>query len=94
MSPIDDLPPLREVVRQHGLRPRKSLGQNFLHDLNLTAMYADRIFVMHRGRLAATGSPQDVLSDGLIEKVFDCRLRVGVLPAGNMPFVLPQSSVG
>ncbi|MEP6563933.1 MAG: heme ABC transporter ATP-binding protein [Mesorhizobium sp.] len=63
-----------------------------LHDLNLTAMYADRIFVMHRGRLAATGSPQDVLSDELIEKVFDCRLKVGVLPAANMPFVLPQSA--
>jgi len=64
-----------------------------LHDLNLTAMYADRIFVMHRGRLVATGSPQDVLSDELIEKVFDCGLRVGVLPVGNMPFVLPQSAV-
>lgn len=63
-----------------------------LHDLNLTAMYADRIFVMHRGRLAATGSPQQVLSDELIEKVFDCRLKVGVLPAANMPFVLPQSA--
>ncbi|MGX9145031.1 heme ABC transporter ATP-binding protein [Mesorhizobium sp. 128a] len=63
-----------------------------LHDLNLTAMYADRIFVMHRGRLAADGSPQEVLSDDLIEKVFDCRLRVGVLPAGNVPFVLPQSA--
>ncbi|RUZ75530.1 ATP-binding cassette domain-containing protein, partial [Mesorhizobium sp. M7A.F.Ca.US.003.02.2.1] len=64
-----------------------------LHDLNLTAMYAERIFVMHRGRLAAAGSPRDVLSDDLIEKVFDCRLKVGVLPAGNMPFVLPQSAV-
>ncbi|MER8432722.1 heme ABC transporter ATP-binding protein [Mesorhizobium caraganae] len=63
-----------------------------LHDLNLTAMYADRIFVMHRGRLAADGSPQEVLSDDLIEKVFDCRLKVGVLPTGNVPFVLPQSA--
>lgn len=63
-----------------------------LHDLNLTAMYADRVFVMHRGQLAADGSPQEVLSDDLIEKVFDCRLRVGVLPAANMPFVLPQSA--
>jgi 16S rRNA (adenine1518-N6/adenine1519-N6)-dimethyltransferase len=36
MSPIDDLPPLREVIRRHGLAPRKSLGQNFLFDLNLT----------------------------------------------------------
>lgn len=65
-----------------------------LHDLNLTSMYADRIFVMHRGRMAAAGSPLDVLSDELIEKVFDCRLRVGALPPGNVPFVLPQSSVG
>ncbi|MFK0690358.1 heme ABC transporter ATP-binding protein [Mesorhizobium sp. IMUNJ 23033] len=63
-----------------------------LHDLNLTAMYADRIHVMHRGRLVAAGAPQDVLSDELIEKVFDCRLKVGVLPAGNVPFVLPQSA--
>ncbi|RVD19989.1 heme ABC transporter ATP-binding protein [Mesorhizobium sp. M4B.F.Ca.ET.017.02.2.1] len=63
-----------------------------LHDLNLTAMYADRIHVMHRGRLAAAGAPQHVLTDELIEKVFDCRLKVGVLPAANMPFVLPQSA--
>jgi 16S rRNA (adenine1518-N6/adenine1519-N6)-dimethyltransferase len=40
MSAIDDLPPLREVIRRHGLKPRKSLGQNFLHDLNLTARIA------------------------------------------------------
>ena len=62
-----------------------------LHDLNLTAMYADRIFVMHRGSLAAAGAPAAVLSDSLIEKVFDCRMRVGVLPSGDVPFVLPQS---
>ena len=64
-----------------------------LHDLNLTAMYADSIAVMHRGCLAAMGAPQNVLSDDLIEKVFGCRLRVGTLPAANVPFVLPQSAV-
>ena len=37
MSAIDDLPPLREVIREHALSARKSLGQNFLLDLNLTA---------------------------------------------------------
>jgi 16S rRNA (adenine1518-N6/adenine1519-N6)-dimethyltransferase len=47
MSPIDDLPPLREVIRRHDLKPRKSLGQNFLHDLNLTA------------RIARAGGPLD-----------------------------------
>lgn len=40
MSQIDDLPPLREVIRRHELTPKKSLGQNFLLDLNLTARIA------------------------------------------------------
>jgi 16S rRNA (adenine1518-N6/adenine1519-N6)-dimethyltransferase len=37
---IDDLPPLRDVIKRHGLSARKSLGQNFLLDLNLTAKIA------------------------------------------------------
>ncbi len=36
----DGLPPLREVIASHGLSARKSLGQNFLLDLNLTAKIA------------------------------------------------------
>ena len=35
MSVIDDLPPLSDVIRRHELSPKKSLGQNFLLDLNL-----------------------------------------------------------
>jgi 16S rRNA (adenine1518-N6/adenine1519-N6)-dimethyltransferase len=37
---FDSLPPLREVIRRHGLSAKKSLGQNFLLDLNLTARIA------------------------------------------------------
>ncbi len=40
MSTIDDLPPLRDIIREHSLSARKSLGQNFLLDLNLTARIA------------------------------------------------------
>jgi 16S rRNA (adenine1518-N6/adenine1519-N6)-dimethyltransferase len=40
MASIDGLPPLREVIATHGLAARKSLGQNFLLDLNLTAKIA------------------------------------------------------
>ncbi|HEY7296939.1 MAG TPA: 16S rRNA (adenine(1518)-N(6)/adenine(1519)-N(6))-dimethyltransferase RsmA [Xanthobacteraceae bacterium] len=36
MSVGDGLPPLRDVIRRHGLRAKKSLGQNFLLDFNLT----------------------------------------------------------
>ena len=40
MAAIDGLPPLRDVIATHGLAARKSLGQNFLLDLNLTAKIA------------------------------------------------------
>ncbi len=36
----DGLPPLRDVIARHGLAPQKSLGQNFLLDLNLTRRIA------------------------------------------------------
>ena len=36
----DGLPPLREVIERHGLAAKKSLGQNFLFDLNLTRRIA------------------------------------------------------
>ncbi len=37
---IDTLPPLRDVIAHHGLQAQKSLGQNFLFDLNLTSRIA------------------------------------------------------
>src|SRR5262249_8561842 len=47
MNPDNALPPLREVIKRHGLRAKKSLGQNFLLDLNLT------------GRIARAAGPFD-----------------------------------
>lgn len=40
MSQIDDLPPLRDVIARHDLRAVRSLGQNFILDMNLTARIA------------------------------------------------------
>jgi 16S rRNA (adenine1518-N6/adenine1519-N6)-dimethyltransferase len=37
---IDGLPPLRDIIAEHGLTAKKSLGQNFLLDLNLTSKIA------------------------------------------------------
>jgi 16S rRNA (adenine1518-N6/adenine1519-N6)-dimethyltransferase len=39
-DPIASLPPLRDVITRHGLQAKKSLGQNFLLDLNLTSRIA------------------------------------------------------
>jgi 16S rRNA (adenine1518-N6/adenine1519-N6)-dimethyltransferase len=55
MSSIDDLPSLREVIETHGIAAKKSLGQNFLLDLNLTAKIA---------RMAGDLSGADVLEVG------------------------------
>jgi len=62
-----------------------------LHDLNLTAMFADHVVAMHRGRVAAAGPANELLTDDLLETVFECALRVGLSPVGGAPFVLPQS---
>lgn len=40
MTAFDGLPPLREIIRKHNLIAKKSLGQNFLLDLNLTGRIA------------------------------------------------------
>ncbi|MDO7556354.1 MAG: 16S rRNA (adenine(1518)-N(6)/adenine(1519)-N(6))-dimethyltransferase RsmA [Loktanella sp.] len=52
---IDNLPPLRDVIATHDLAPKKSLGQNFLLDLNLTAKIA---------RMAGNLKEHDVLEIG------------------------------
>jgi 16S rRNA (adenine1518-N6/adenine1519-N6)-dimethyltransferase len=50
---IDDLPPLRDVIRRHELAARKSLGQNFLLDLNLTARIARAAAPLERSRASS-----------------------------------------
>ncbi|MGV6875005.1 heme ABC transporter ATP-binding protein [Pseudochelatococcus sp. B33] len=60
-----------------------------LHDLNLAALFADRIVVLDVGRLVADGAPADVLTDGLLQAVFDAPFRVGVPPPPPVPYVLP-----
>jgi 16S rRNA (adenine1518-N6/adenine1519-N6)-dimethyltransferase len=55
MTSFDGLPPLRDVIQSHNLVPKKSLGQNFLLDLNLTSKIA---------RLAGDLTKCDVLEVG------------------------------
>ncbi|OAP43303.1 iron ABC transporter [Sinorhizobium glycinis] len=63
-----------------------------MHDLNLTAMFADQMVMMKAGRIRALGAPKDVLTDGTMEAVFGCRMQVGIVPARDVPFVLPQTA--
>ncbi len=66
MSAIDSLPPLREVIATHGLRARKSLGQNFLLDLNLTAKIARAAGDLTRSDVLEVGPGPGGLTRGLL----------------------------
>ena len=58
-----------------------------LHDLNLAAMYCDRLVVLHEGRVRAAGTPEDVLTEQLIADVYGVRAEVGRDGPGRRPHV-------
>lgn len=55
MVQIDDLPPLRAVIEKYQLNPKKSLGQNFLLDLNLTQKIARQAGELHETTVVEIG---------------------------------------
>lgn len=61
-----------------------------MHDLNLTAIYAQDIAMLTKGRINRQGSPEEVLTDDLLSEAYGCAVRVGVAPEEGVPFVLPQ----
>lgn len=62
-----------------------------LHDLNLTAMFADRVAVMCKGELDILDRPERALTNERLARIYQCPLRVSELPANGAPFILPQS---
>lgn len=64
----DPLPPLREVIRLHGLSARKSLGQNFLLDLNLTAKIARSAGDLQGSDILEIGPGPGGLTRGLLSQ--------------------------
>lgn len=61
------------------------------HDLNLAANYSERIVVISRGRIAADGSPREVLNPELLRTVFEVEAEIREGPSGN-PWVLYESA--
>jgi 16S rRNA (adenine1518-N6/adenine1519-N6)-dimethyltransferase len=66
VSPIDPLPPLRAVMAEHGLEPRRSLGQNFLLDLNLTARIARQAQPLENATVVEVGPGPGGLTRALL----------------------------
>lgn len=62
----DALPPLREVMQAHGISPKKSLGQNFLLDLNLTQKIAGLSGDLSNATVLEVGPGPGGLTRGLL----------------------------
>ncbi|QZT33826.1 heme ABC transporter ATP-binding protein [Caldalkalibacillus thermarum TA2.A1] len=58
-----------------------------LHDLNLAAMYCDRLLVMKEGNLVADGTPEEVLTPSLLAEIFQVQAEVRPHPVFNKPVI-------
>ncbi|BBI48124.1 hypothetical protein HORIV_05450 [Vreelandella olivaria] len=58
-----------------------------LHDLNHAAMYCDRLIVMQAGRIVATGTPEEVLTQRLLRDVFSVDAHVETSPHHARPHI-------
>ncbi|MEJ6404827.1 heme ABC transporter ATP-binding protein [Yoonia sp. 2307UL14-13] len=63
-----------------------------MHDLNLTAMFAQRVTLLSQGRCLASGSPREVLTDATLSTAYGCALAVNTAPANGTPWLLPHAA--
>lgn len=59
-----------------------------LHDLNLAAMYCDRLVLLDRGRIAAMGTPAEVLTPERLQAVYGAVVTVHPHPASGRPHLI------
>ncbi|NLZ88774.1 MAG: hypothetical protein GX916_04675, partial [Clostridiales bacterium] len=68
----------------------KSLGVEVfaaMHDLNLAATYCDYLYVMQHGKVAASGSPSEVLTVDLLREIFKVKADIQVLDSGRLNII-------
>ncbi|MBD0380070.1 heme ABC transporter ATP-binding protein [Paenibacillus sedimenti] len=61
-----------------------------LHDLNLAAQYCSRLMVVHQGKIAAIGTPEEIITSGLIAEVYGTVPIVLQHPRNHAPQILLQ----
>jgi len=70
-------------------RRRKTTIVMVLHDLNLSARYADHLFAIKNGALVAEGAPKEVITEALVKEIFNLDCRVIADPISGSPMVVP-----
>ncbi|CTQ43913.1 heme ABC transporter ATP-binding protein [Roseibium aggregatum] len=63
-----------------------------MHDLNLTAAFADQVLVMQGGRRLAFGARDEVMQAELLSKAYDFPLEILTRPGGRRPVIVPMDN--
>ncbi|MDR0563275.1 MAG: ABC transporter ATP-binding protein [Spirochaetaceae bacterium] len=85
-EPANNLDPKYQYMAMNLVRAITKSGRTALvsmHDLNLASLYADRIILIHGGKVAAFGSPAEVLQEPLLDQVFDIPLKISPHPGDS-----------
>ncbi len=82
---VEILDLLTDLNRKHG-----TTIVMVLHDINLSARYADHIFALHNGMLVAEGEPSQVITDTLVKNIFGLDSIVIKDPIAGSPMVVPK----
>lgn len=61
-----------------------------LHDINLSARYADYLFAVHKGNLVSQGTPYEVISEDLMKQIYGLDCAIIKDPVSNSPFIVPK----
>ena len=61
-----------------------------LHDVNLSTRYANHLFALCRGKLIAEGKPADVITEELMQKVYQLNCIVMKDPLSGAPLIVPK----
>jgi iron complex transport system ATP-binding protein len=89
-EPLNNLDLNHQLETMQLLRSLHSSGRTVvvvLHDLNMAAQYCDELLLIDQGRIAARGTPAEVLDPRLILEIF--KARVSVHRQGRRPYVTP-----
>lgn len=92
-EPISHLDIHHQIEIMNGL---KQLNQNknitiiaVLHDLNIAAAYGDHMILMHAGGIYKDGTPEEVLTEDIIKKVYGLEVYITKNPKTGKTFIMP-----
>ena len=64
-----------------------------VHDLNQVSQFADQLYLLKDGHIAAKGSPKEIFTKPIIEETFCCKVNVYNDPCTNCPYIVPENEL-